>query len=199
MRQIAAGLIAVALVTPALAEEVVEPRSGVMFADRVGDMSLLGVGLRTKTFLKVKVYAIGLYVADSALSRSLAAHKGKTDSPAFYRELVAGDFGKQISMKFVRDLSADQIQGAFREVLGAADPASVNLFVNYFAEQKTGQEVTLRWAPGGTLETTVAGLGKPPIANRKFAEAVFAIWLGDKPIQEDIKPALVSRAPELLR
>jgi hypothetical protein len=186
------------LAAPVLAQNVTEPKSGVSFPVKTDGMSLLGVGLRTKTMLKVKVYAIGLYIADSALSGPLAAHKGKTDSPAFTRDLVTGDFGKQIVLKFVRDLSADQIQGAFREVL-TANPQKTELFVNYFGEITTRQEVVLRWAPGGTLEVNVAGLGKPPIEDKAFASSVFGIWLGDKPIQDDIKRALVSRAPELIK
>lgn len=187
------------LAAPVLAQNVTEPKSGVSFPVKTDGMSLLGVGLRTKTMLKVKVYAIGLYVADSALSAPLAAHKGKTDSPAFTRDLVTGDFGKQIVLKFVRDLSADQIQGAFREVLTAANPQKTELFVNYFGEIKARQEAVLRWAPGGTLEVNVAGLGKTPIEDKAFAASVFGIWLGDKPIQDDIKRALVSRAPELIK
>jgi hypothetical protein len=200
MREIVAVALAVTLsAASAASQDVTEPKSGVAFAPKVGDMSLLGVGLRTKTMLKVKVYAVGLYVADSALAGPLAALKGKTDSPAFYRELVTGDFPKEIRLKFVRDLSAEQIQSAFREVLTAADPAKTNLFVNYFGELKSGQEAVLHYSPGGNLEVSVAGLGKPPINDKKFSESVFAIWLGDKPIQDDIKKALVSRADQLLK
>ena len=66
-------LVALGLAVPATAQDVKEPASGVTFAPKVGEMSLLGVGLRTKTFLKVKVYAVGFYVADSALAGPLAA------------------------------------------------------------------------------------------------------------------------------
>ena len=82
MNRPAALLLTLALAAPALAQDVAEPKSGVKFAVKSGDMSLLGVGLRTKTMLKVKVYAVGLYVADSALAGPLAAHKGKANTPA---------------------------------------------------------------------------------------------------------------------
>jgi len=168
------------------AQEITEPRSGVKFAARVHDTSLLGAGLRTKTFLKVHVYALGLYVADSAIAGPLAAFKGKTDSPAFYRE-------------FLRDLSASQIQEAMREALAGADKARVDAFVGYFPAITSGQECVLRWALGGALETVVAGQAKPPIADKAFTAAVYSIWLGEKPIQEDLKKAVVARAGELIR
>jgi hypothetical protein len=188
------------VLAPALpAQEVTEPKSGVRFPVKLDDKSLLGVGLRTKTFLKVKVYAIGLYVADSAIAGPLAAYKGRLDSPDFYRELVQGDFPKQVTMKFLRDLDADQIQEAMREALRGADKARVDAFVSYFPAVRSGQECVLAWVPGGTLQTVMAGTPRPPIADKAFATAVFAIWLGDKPIQEDVKKALVSRAAELIK
>jgi hypothetical protein len=181
------------------AEEVKEPRSGVTFASKDGSESLLGVGVRTRTMLKVKVYAIGLYVDDAALAGPLAAHKGKTSSPEFYRDLVWGDFPKHVVMKFTRDVSTSQIQGAFRETLTTANKARVDQFVGYFADTKVGQEYVIRWAPGGTLETTVLGAAKPPIADKDFAAAVFSIWLGEKPIQDDLKRDLVARAGSVIK
>jgi chalcone isomerase-like protein len=192
-------LLGAALASSLPAQDVTEPKSGTKFAAKLEDKSLLGTGLRTKTFLKVKVYALGLYVADSAISGPLAAYKGKTSAPDFYRELVQGDFPKQVNMKFLRDLEAKQIQDAFRETLEGADKAKVDAFVGYFPALTSGQECVITWAPGGTLETVVAGAAKPPIADKAFAAKVFAIWLGEKPIQEDLKAAIVSRAPELIR
>jgi hypothetical protein len=181
------------------AQDVKEPRSGVSFAPKDGSSTLMGIGVRTRTMLKVKVYAIGLYVDDAALAGPLAAHKGKTSSPEFYRELVWGDFPKHVVMKFTRDVSTSQIQGAFREVLTSANKARVDAFVGYFGDTKVGQEYVIRWAPGGTLETTVVGAAKPPIADKDFAAAVFGIWLGEKPIQDDIKRDLVSRAASAIK
>lgn len=192
-------LLALGLAGRLSAQDVTEPRSGTKFPAKVEDKSLLGAGLRTKTFLKVQVYALGLYVADSALSGALGAHKGKTDTPAFYHDLVAGDFPKQVTLKFLRDLSASQIQEAMREALAGADKARVDAFVSYFPAIQSGQECQLKWAPGGTLETVMAGQARPAIADKAFATAVFGIWLGDKPIQDDLKKAAVSRAAELLR
>ena len=191
---------ALALVVPGLrAQDVTEPGSGVKFAAHEGETSLLGIGLRTKTFLKVKVYAIGLYVADTALTGPLAAYKGKSAAPAFYQALVLGDFPKEIRLRFVRDLSANQIQEAMREALAQADKTRVDQFVAYFPAIKSGDECVLRVVPGGTLETVMAGQAKPPIADKAFAQTLFGVWLGPKPIQDDIKTALVARATELLK
>jgi hypothetical protein len=201
VRMMAAGLVALLALQrpPAIEQEIVEPRTGVHFTTRQGDLSLLGVGVRTKTIFRVKVYAIGLYVADAALAGPLAVHKGKLDTPEFYRDLVWGDFGKQINMRFVRDATRAQVQENFRAALPGVSPARLDVFASHMIATKAGQEYVIRWAPGGVLETSFAGKPNTPIADKEFAAAVFAIWLGECPIQADIKQDLVSRAPLLIR
>ncbi len=199
MRTILVAALSASLAAPGLAlaaEQVSEPASGVKFDASVDGLSLLGTGLRTKTLLKVKVYAVGLYVD----AQALAAYKGKPATPELYKTLVWGDFPREIRMKFIRDgIPAKTIRAAFEESLGATDASLRGRFLSYFADVKTGDEYVLRWAPGGTLETTVAGQARAPITDKAFAAAVFAIWLGDKPIQEDIKRGLVSRAADVLK
>jgi len=153
------------------------------------------VGLRTKTIAIVKVYAIGLYVADSALAGSL---KNKAGSADLYRELVDGDFRKKVVLKSVRNVSADQILDTFRDSL-KGEGNKTELWVAYFDDVRSGQEIVIGWTPGVGLETKIAGADKPVIKDKAFASAVFAIWLGDKPIQEDVKSALTARAAELVK
>ncbi len=194
------ALILLSLATPLeTVQEVIEPGSGVRFAVKRGDLSLLGGCVRTRTWFKVKVYAIGLYVADWALSEPLSVHKGTLGSPAFYKDLISGDFPKEVHLKFTRDLDRGAIQEAMRKALAGTNRARIDTLVSYFPEIKAGQECVIRWAPEGTLETVMAGKSMPPIADRDFAAAVFAVWLGEKPIQKDIKKGLVSRAAVLIR
>lgn len=195
-----ATALAVLLPLGAAAQDVTEARTGTRFAAQAEGMSLLGAGVRTRTIANVKVYAIGLHVADDALKGPLAAFKGRAATPEFARQLVWGDFRKQLTLKFVRNVTKDQIQDAFREALvqSGANSAQMEAFLAYFGDTASGQEYVLRWEAGGVLKTTVAGQERAVIADKNFAAAVFAIWLGDKPIQASIKKDLVSRAETLL-
>lgn len=181
------------------AADVTEPRTGVTFPEHRDGMTLLGTGVRTKTFLKVKVYAIGLYVSDAALAGPLGRYRGRTADPAFYRELVTGDFPKQFVMIFVRDATAGQVRDGFYESLPTIDRKRLDVFSAGFGAPRKGDVYVLRWDPGGVLETTAAGQQKPPIRDREFSTAVFSIWLGEKPLQPDIKREIVARAGKLLR
>ena len=196
------AIVALFLAAPAPSQEVGQPESGVTFAARSDGCSLLGTGLRIKKIgpIKVKVYAIGLYVSDSALAGPLSLHRGHAGTAAFYRDLLTGDFQKHLVLKFVRGLGKDRVQEAMREALtGRTDARLLEQFVSYFPETKKGQECVLRWGPGGVLVATMAGQPKPPIASREFTEAVFGLFIGEKPLQSDIKQGLVSRAGELLK
>jgi hypothetical protein len=197
---IAAALVALLALqqAPAIEEEIVEPRTGVHFTTRQGDLSLLGVGVRTKSIFQIKVYVIGLYVADAALAGPLAVHKGKLDTPEFYRDVIWGDFEKLIIMRFVRDATREQVQQNFRAALPSVNPARLDVFASHMIATRAGQEYLIRWAPGGVLETSFAGQINTPIVDKDFAAAVFGIWLGEYPIQADIKRDLVSRAPLLI-
>jgi len=199
---IAASIAALSFATPAPCDDVAEPSTGVTFASKVDGYTLLGVGLRVKKiiFIRAKVYAVGLYVSDAALGGPLAAYKGKLDSPEFFRDLQWGDFGKHLLLKFVRSVGQGQVQDAMREALaGRTDPGLLDRFVGYFPAIREGQECVLAWGPGGALEVSMVGQAKPPIASKEFAAAVFGLYVGETPLQPEIKKGLVSRAAEVLR
>ena len=189
MKGFLAVVLTLSVAVPALAQNIIEPKSGEKFAVKDGDESLLGVALRTKTIARVKVYAIGLYVADSALGGPL---KGMAGTAELYRELVNGDFKRKVVLKFLRDVSTEQIRDAFHE--GLKGPGvNPDRWLTYFGDTRSGQEYVIGWTPGVGLETKVAGVDKPALNDKALASAVFSVWLGPKPIQDDIKKDLVAR------
>jgi len=201
LRLLAVGAVAALLSTSVLAQDFVEPGSGVAFPLKRDAATLLGAGLRVKkiAFVKAKVYAVALYVGDEAIAGPLATRRGKTADPAFFNDLVWGDFPKELILHFVRDVGQGRIQDAMREALEGAAKGSLDTFVSYFPEVKTGQECILRWGSGGVLEVTMAGAAKPPIADKAFAAAVFGLYVGEHPLQDDIKVGITSRAAEVLK
>ena len=197
---VAVALAALAAAETAPAQTWTEPKSGTAFEVSKDGMTLLGAGVRVKKFLfTFKAYAVALYVEDAALEGALAAYKGQTSSPAFYEALQTGDFRKELVLRFLRTVGQSRIQETMRESLAGADPKTLEQFIAYFPEVKEGEQCILRWAPGGTLESVMAGQAKPPIANREFAQRVFGLYLGPQPIQDDIKVDIVARAKDVLK
>lgn len=197
---VAAALLAFGFVGTAESQTWQVPNSGVDFAVQRDGMTLLGGGIRVKKMIfTFKAYTVVLYVSDEAIAGPLAQYKGQTTSPAFYQALQTGDFKKELVLRFMRDLSESRIQEAMRESLAGADPKLLDQFVSYFPALKEGQECTLRWAPGGTIETVMAGQAKPPIADRAFAERLFGLFVGPTPLQKDIKAGMVARAAQVIQ
>ena len=193
---VAAALLAATLAAPLRAEDVTEPRTGVKFPgqDRRDDPPRRGPADQD--------VPQGQGLRRRPLRRRLPPWPGPLKDktgPALYQELVWGDFPKEIHLRLVRDVSASQMQEAIRDALEKADKARTDQFVSYFGDIKTGEEYVLRWAAGGTLETIAKGTPKPPIADKNFAAAVFGIWLGDEPVQDDIKRDLVARVPPTVK
>ncbi|HXY40442.1 MAG TPA: chalcone isomerase family protein [Vicinamibacteria bacterium] len=197
---VASALIVLALAAAAFAQTWTEPKSGTAFDVSKDGMTLLGAGLRVKKVLfTFKAYAVGFYVDDAALRGPLAAFKGRTSSPEFYQALHTGDFRKEVVLHFLRNIGQKTIQDAMRESLAGADPKTLDEFISYFPQVKEGEQCVLRWAPGGTLESVMAGQAKPPIASRAFAERLFGLYVGSQPIQADIKADVVARAKDVLK
>ena len=170
------------LAAPAFAAEV----AGVKIDEqtRVGSAELVlkGAGLRKRFFLQV--YAMGLYVAD------------RNADP------VTQPGAKRIAIHMLRDVDADQFVGALSDGIRdnhsaaeakALEPrvAQLGAILAALKEAKKGMLITLDGVPGGTL---VSVDGKPagkPIEGEDFYRALLRIWVGEKPVQDDLKKALL--------
>jgi len=160
---------------------------GVKLADKaaVGGQELVlnGAGIRTKVFFKV--YVGSLYVPAKAADLGTVLAKGP----------------RRIQMNLLRDLSADQLVDALNDGLKdnntAAELAEVKAqqdqltsIMKAFGEAKEGNVVTLDFIDGATV-VGFNGAAKGTIPGEPFNKALTKIWLGDKPIQPDLKKAML--------
>ena len=177
--------LALAIAFPAWAADV----AGVKIADRakVGQAELVlnGAGLR-KRFI-FDVYAMGLYVREKSASDAAVLKQ-------------AGP--KRIALHMLRDVPADQFSDALadgiRENHSEAEAkallprlADLVAIMAQVKEAKKGMLITLDWTGAGTQ---VSIDGKPTgkaIEGEEFYRALLRIWLGTRPVQEDLKKALL--------
>ena len=149
------------------------------------DVTLNGAGLRKRAFFKV--YAMGLYVPQ------------KTSNAA---QLMDQAGPKRIAIRMLRDVSADAFNEALAEGIRAnhseaevkaLEPRVKQLgaVIAEVKEAKKGMAIDLDWTGNGTQ---VMVNGKPtgaPIPGQDLYKALLKIWLGDKPVQDDLKKALL--------
>ncbi|MGL6108674.1 MAG: chalcone isomerase family protein [Rubrivivax sp.] len=171
------------LALPALAAEV----GGVKLADKASvggkELVLNGAGIRTKVVFKVYVASLYLPAKAADLAGVLAANP------------------RRVQLSLLRDLSADDLAGALAdgikdtssfEQVAAVKPQTEQLLaiMKSIGKAKEGDVVTMDFV-GSETRIAFNGQSKGSIAGEPFNAALMRIWLADKPVQADLKAAML--------
>jgi len=146
-------------------------------------LKLNGAGLRTKTIFSIKVYAAGLYLGK------------QTDDG---RAVIAADSPMAIRMVFIYDgVSPDKLVDAWNDGfenagVSASLTEEIRVFNACFSQEaKEGDIYDLVYLPGDGLEVKIKGVRRALIPGLPFKKALFSIWLGDDPCDDDLKEELL--------
>jgi hypothetical protein len=186
----AGALLAAAVSLPARASVDV---NGYKFEDTAKvagkDLKLNGAGMRTK--FVIKVYAAGLYLPEK---KTAVADILKQEGP------------RRVTLQMARDISSEDFGKAFMDGLNEnVDRAEKQKIVSQISKigelfasvdgLKKGDVLHLDWIPGTGTQAELNGkkLGDP-IPDIAFYNAILRIWLGDKPVDRSLKPALLGEA-----
>jgi hypothetical protein len=183
---LAGVLLACAFSQGAQAAEI----SGVKFDDsvKVGgkELKLNGLGMRTKFI--IKVYAAGLYLPEK---KSTVPEVLKLDGP------------RRVTLVMMRDISSDDFGSAFMNGLNnnvdSAEKSRLVSQISKFGEMfgaieglKKGDVLHVDWIPGSGTQCELNGKKIGDIVpDLNFYNAVLRIWLGNKPVDSSLKPALL--------
>ncbi|CAG0945529.1 MAG: hypothetical protein EFKGCFLK_00508 [Rhodocyclaceae bacterium] len=152
------------------------------------ELVLNGAGLRTKVFFKV--YVIGLYLpAKAASGEAVLAQKGsKRAQLSLVRDVGPEDFSDAL-IDGLKNNSSDAEFSAMKPRIDQFRQAIVAA-----GDVKSGSVVHLDFLPESGTRLTIGGkqLGKD-IPGEDFFNALLRIWIGDKPIQDNLKEALLGK------
>jgi hypothetical protein len=152
------------------------------------ELKVNGAGVRVR--IVIKVYALVLYLPEK---KDTTAGVLETQGP------------RRFSLGLLREVTGDELGQAFMAGITAnTDKAERSKFVNQLAQfgeafvnipqGKKGDVITVDWIPDtGTVMTLN---GKPigePMKDVNFYNAILKIWLGDKPVDSSLKPALLGK------
>jgi hypothetical protein len=166
--------------------------AGVTFDERVrvgpNEVVVNGAGMRKMAIFKV--YAMALYLPEKqSEAAATLALKG----------------AKRVAISLLRDVTAQQFVDGLRE--GIADnhtDAELSILRDWIdqlaqnmqtiGEAKTGTLIYLDWLPDSGTRLVVNGktIGQD-IPGDAFYKAILKIWLGHKPVQGDLKQALLGK------
>lgn len=183
---IAAGLLAAALPWSAQAVEVagvnVDPTAKVAGKE----LKLNGAGVRTRVIIKVYVMALYLPEKKDTAAGVLESQGPRRFALTMLREVTGEDFGQAFMSGITANTDKTE-RSKFVNQLAAFG----EVFVNQGAMKK-GDVLTADWVPGTGMVMAING--KPvgePLPDVGFYNAVLKIWLGEKPVDTALKPALL--------
>lgn len=166
---------------------------GVKFADTTSvagqSLQLNGAGVRVK--LIIDVYAAGLYVSKrDASAQALISQPGaKSMQIVLLRDLTGEEFAEAM-IKGLRKNNSEADVARFQPRIDELRKTMVS-----FGTVKKGTTILLNQVPGVGVRTLVDGVQKgTDIAGEDFYGALLKIWLGNKPVDDDLKEGLLSAA-----
>lgn len=167
--------------------------SGVKFEDstQVGNQTLVlnGAGVRTKVI--IDVYVAGLYVA-------------KKDSTA--QGLLTQPGAKSVQVSLLMNLSGEEFANAmikgFKANNSDAEVAKyqpqldeIRKLMLSVGEAHKGSRIQINFVPGTGTFVLFNGQQKGPnIPGDEFFQALLKIWLGEHPVDSDLKKAVIGKA-----
>jgi hypothetical protein len=168
---------------PALAAEV----GGVKLDDKLSlggqELVLNGAGVRTKFMFKV--YVGSLYVGAKASSTAAVYAKAP----------------RRVQLNMLRDVTSDQMLEALvdgiKQGTAPADVTAVKAetdqltsIIQSLGALKEGNVLTFDFVDGAT-KVGLNGTAKGSIPGEAFNRALMNAWLGDNPVQPDLKKAML--------
>ena len=177
---------ALAMTLPATAAEV----AGVKLEDSIKvagkDLKLNGAGVRTRAVFKV--YAMGLYLGkkETTVDGILASQGPRRFNIVMLREVSGEDFGQA----FMTGINANTDKAEKGKLMNHMAKLG-EIFVNVGGLKK-GDSMDVDWVPdkGTVIHLNGKALAEP-LPDLAFYNALLKIWLGDKPADSALKPALL--------
>ena len=118
-------------------------------------------------------------------------------------DVLAQGGPKRVMLRLLRDLSAQQLNEAFESGINANNSAAdlqamkprITQLLAMLTDGKEGDVILLDFVPEAGTTVTLNGQVKgQAIPGEDFYRALLRIWLGEKPVDEDLKNGLLGRA-----
>lgn len=165
---------------------------GIRFPDsmQIGGKTFIlnGAGLRIKkiAFIQVKIYAAGLYL-----------EKKEKDA----KKVLEQNISKSIVMKFIySNVSKEKLVEAFEEGFNNNNSSlsrklrpQVEQFFSFWGEMKEGDEAKMIYTPSSGTTILINDKETGKIEGGEFANLLFSVWLGEKPVNKELKESLLGK------
>lgn len=152
-----------------------------LYNDEQYNLQLTGSAIRTRFFLDI--YSMAHY-----LEPVFVREKSRVTADEIYASILQQKSIKQISIIFMRTLTAKQIReslvDSIRDITTQSDFDVISPEIEMFKGAITGDvkendEFILRWLPDGSLISIFEGQEISNIKSENFARAMWSIWFNE--------------------
>jgi hypothetical protein len=137
---------------------------------------LKGIGL--KTYLKVKVFVAGFYVGEQFQKDNPQGNIPKRLEIAYFYPVPARKLAVETRRRIQLNTTAEEYNAIKKRV---------DKMDRYFVNLKPGDRYALTYIPEVGTTFSYNGNAVGVIEGADFAKALFAVWIGEKPISQELK------------
>lgn len=160
--------------------------NGVKFplTEKIGknELVLNGGGLREKYWMDLYVAALYLETKTTDASKVIYG----TEEMAIHIKII--------SSSVTRERFLESVNEGFANATSKASAEDKKKFIGFFSDEfKIGDVIHFDYTPDKGLKVTKNGVVKGTIAGYDFKKALFSIWFGSKPADENLKKGMLGK------
>jgi hypothetical protein len=160
--------------------------NGVKFplTEKIGknELVLNGGGLREKYWMDLYVAALYLESKTSDASKVIYG----TEEMAIHIKIISSSVTRERFLESVND--------GFANASSKASAEDKKKFISFFSDEfKIGDVIHFDYTPEKGIKVTKNGVVKGTISGYDFKKALFSIWFGSKPADENLKKGMLGK------
>ena len=146
-------------------------------------LTLRGVGL-LKYLVVINAYVGGFYLEENTLISQKFTEVERRIELHYFHAIASGDFAKATSKIIKKNVSPNRYEKLYPFIQQMND---------LYLDVKPGDRYAATYIPGKGTELALNGKPLGIVPGGDFSKAFFGIWLGDNPLNENFRDALLGR------
>lgn len=167
-------------ITPGFAVEVAGTKFSTEYVAGGKNLRLTGAGLFR--YWGFKAYTGALYLEEGAPIEAVLSDTAKRIELEYRRAIKGKDFGPATDKSIAKNVDAQTYERLRPQI---------DYHNSLYEDVQPGDRYSLTYIPGRGTELALNGETKGLIEGAEFAQAVFSIWLGPKPINTSFKKQIL--------
>ncbi len=149
---------------------------------QLNDTRLVLKNRGTATFFNIDIYDAALYLEPDREPVHWHGETARQLEISYFKPVKAEHFAKATDKLIQRNLNNREYRQLKPEIDG---------FLSLYRDVKPGDRYTLTYIPDRGTELALNGQSLGRFQGETLSRALFAIWLGEKPISDDLRDQLV--------